>query len=270
MNVHKHARLTPRGRDLMIRRIEKEGWSAKEAAAAAGVSARAAFKWLARFRAGGERMLHDGSSAPARRPRGTPQDTVSAIGTLRRQRLSGPAIARKLGLVRSTVGLVLRRLGLGWLTALDPRPPENRYERAKPGELIDFDTRKLGRIDGIGHRITRDRTGQGSKPGTGWEVLHVAIDDASRLARTEVLADAKKEIVCAFTERAGVVRPPWRRDRPAHVGQWQRLHKKPRLPLAAGPTRHPPHPGAALPPQTERNGRPLHPNQPARTGLRRP
>lgn len=109
MDVHKNARLTPRGRALMICRIEKEGWCAKEAAAAAGVSARTAFRWLAQFLAGGERMLHDASSAPARRPRGTRPETVAAIEALLRQRLSGPAVARKLGLARSTVGLVLRQ-----------------------------------------------------------------------------------------------------------------------------------------------------------------
>ena len=186
----------------MTSRIEEEGWSVKDAAAAGGVSARTACKWLARFRAGGERMLHDRSSAPARRPCSTPAETVTAIEALRRQRLSGPAIARRLGLPRSTVGLILRRLGLGRLSALEPRPPENRYERERPGDLIHVDTKKLGRIDGIGHRITGDRTGQSRKRGTGWEVLHVAIDDASRLAYTEVLPDEKKETTCAFTARA--------------------------------------------------------------------
>ena len=202
MNVHKNARLTPRGRALMISRIEDENWSVKEAAAAGGVSGRTACKWLARFRAGGERMLHDRSSAPARRPRSTPAGTVAAIEALRRQRLSGPAIARRLGLPRASVGLILRRIGLGRLAALDPRPPENRYEHERPGDLIHVDTKKLGRIDGVGHRITGDRTRQSSKRGTGWEVLHVAIDDASRLAYTEVLPDEKKETTCAFTARA--------------------------------------------------------------------
>ena len=116
--------------------------------------------------------------------------------------MSGPAIARRLGLARSTVGAVLRRLGLGRLSALDPKPPIVRYERQRPGELIHVDTKKLGRIDGVGHRITGDRTGQSRKRGTGWECLHVAVDDASRLAYTEVLADEKKATACAFMSRA--------------------------------------------------------------------
>lgn len=99
----------------------------------------------------------------------------------------------------------MRRLGLGRLKALDPRPPENRHERAIPGQLIHVDTKKLRRIDGIGHSITRDRTGQSSKRGTGWEVLRVAIDDASRLASTEVISNEKEGRTCAFTERA----PAW-------------------------------------------------------------
>jgi len=201
MNVHKNARMTALGRVLLVKRVSEQGWRMADAAEAAGVSTRTGFKWLARWRSG-EETLYDRSSAPARRPTSTPAATVEAIETLRRQRLSGPAIARKLGLPRSSVGLILRRLGLGRLSALDPKPPENRYERAKPGELIHVDTKKLGRIDGIGHRITGDRTGQSSKRGTGWEVLHVAIDDASRLAYTEVLVDETKESVCAFTTRA--------------------------------------------------------------------
>jgi transposase InsO family protein len=202
MNVHKNARLTLQGRVLMVHRIIDEGWRVADAAAAAGLSERRAYIWLARFRAGGERMLHDRSSAPARKPRGVPAETVATIETLRRQRLSGPAIARQLGMPRSTVGGILRRLGLGRLAALQVRPPIVRYERERPGELIHIDTKKLGRIDGVGHRITGDRTGQSSKRGTGWECLHVAIDDASRLAYTEVLANEKKETACAFMTRA--------------------------------------------------------------------
>lgn len=103
---------------------------------------------------------------------------------------------------RSTVGVILRRLGLGKLSALQERPPVHRYQRERPGELIHIDTTKLGRIDGIGHRITGDRWGQSNKRGTGWEVLHVAIDDASRLAYTEVLASEKREDCIAFLKRA--------------------------------------------------------------------
>ena len=136
MNVHKNARLTVHGRVLLVRRVVEEDWTVVAASEAAGVSMRTGFKWLARFRAGGERMLHDRSSAPARRPSSTPIGTVATIEELRRQRLTGPAIARRLGMPRATVGLILRRIGLGRLTALEPKLPANRYERERPGDLI--------------------------------------------------------------------------------------------------------------------------------------
>jgi transposase InsO family protein len=127
---------------------------------------------------------------------------VAAIERLRRQRRTGPQIARELAVPRSTVGVVLRRLGLGRLSALETKPKIIRYERDKPGELIHIDIKKLGRIDGVGHRITGDRTGQSNKRGTGWEYLHVAIDDACRLAYSEILVNEKAESAVAFTRRA--------------------------------------------------------------------
>ena len=202
MNVHENARMTVRGRVLLVKRIVESGWRVALAAEAAGISVRTAYKWLARYRAGGEAMLTDRSSAPLRRPHAKPAATVAAIEALRRQRMSGPAIARHLALPRSTVGVILRRLGLGRIQALEPRPPVIRYERQHPGELIHVDIKKLGRIRGIGHRITGDRRGQSNNRGIGWECLHVAIDDATRLAYTEVLADEKQETTCAFTARA--------------------------------------------------------------------
>jgi hypothetical protein len=122
MNVHQHARMTVHGRALLVSRIRREGWRVRDAAEAAGVSERSAYKWLARHRAGGERMLHDRSSAPARCRHRLPVGSVAAIERLRREHLTGPAIARALGLARSTVGAVLRRLGLGRLSALEPTP----------------------------------------------------------------------------------------------------------------------------------------------------
>ncbi|HYB98817.1 MAG TPA: IS481 family transposase, partial [Candidatus Limnocylindrales bacterium] len=202
MNIHKNARLTPQGRLLMVQRIEEAGWTVASAAAAAGLSLRRAYHWLGRYRAGGERMLADRSSAPARYRSPVPASRVAEIERLRRERLSGPQIAHALGMPRSTVGLVLRRLGLGRLKALEVPVPPIRYERARPGELIHIDTKKLGRIDGVGHRITGDRRGQSNKRGTGWEALHVAVDDASRLAYTEILPDEKKASACAFMARA--------------------------------------------------------------------
>jgi transposase InsO family protein len=202
MNTHKNARMTVHGRALLVRRILDEGWPVAEAAVAAGVSTRTAYKWLARYRAGGERMLHDRSSAPARCPHRLPTAVVARIEELRRQGMTGPQIEVALGIPRSTVGAVLRRLGLGRLSALEEKPPVVRYERAAPGELIHIDTKKLGKIDGIGHRITGYHVGMNRSRGIGWELLHVAIDDASRLAYTELLSDEKKESACAFLARA--------------------------------------------------------------------
>ena len=203
MNVHKNARLTPQGRLLMVRRIDENGWTVAAAAAAAGLSLRRTYHWLGRYRAGGEIALQDRSSTPARYRNPVPAIRVAEIERLRRDRMTGSRIAQQLGMPRSTVGLVLRRLGLGRLAALDPKPPIIRYERERPGELLHLDTKKLGRIDGIGHRITGRRTGAINRHhGIGWEVLHVCIDDASRLAYTELLADEKKESAVAFLGRA--------------------------------------------------------------------
>ncbi len=202
MNSHKNARMTFLGRVLLVERVTEEGWHVSTAAGHAGISDRTAYKWLGRHRSGGKEALKDRSSAPGSSPRRLARDVVAEIERQRRLRLSGPAIARALGLPRSTVGAVLHRLGLGRLAALDPKPPVVRYQRERPGELIHIDTKKLGRIGGIGHRITGHHVGMHKSRGIGWEVLHVAIDDASRLAYTELLADEKKESACAFLDRA--------------------------------------------------------------------
>lgn len=174
-----------------------------DAALAAGLSERRAYEWLKRYRAGGEIALHDRSSTPARYRDPAPNPRDAEIERLRRQRLTGNRIARQLGLPRSTVGAVLRRLGLGQLKALDPPPTVVRYERERPGELLHLDTKKLGRIEGVGHRITGRQPGAVNRHhGIGWEALHVAIDDASRLAYTELLPDEKKESAIAFLNRA--------------------------------------------------------------------
>jgi len=198
MNVHKNARTTPFSRGVLVRRV----LAGEPAAAVAGdfsVSERTIFKWLARFRDGGEAALQDRSSRP-RRQNGVPAQTVAAIEALRRQRLTSPVISRALGIPVSTVTLVLRRLGLNRLKALDPVEPKIRYERERPGELIHIDTKKLGRIDGLGHRVTGDRRDR--TRGSGWEYVHVAIDDASRLAYTEVLSADNGEACGGFLDRA--------------------------------------------------------------------
>jgi transposase InsO family protein len=202
MNVHNNARLTPAGRGLLVRRVEEQGWPVAAAAEAAGLSERQGYRWLARYRSGGGAALADRSSAPHRCWHRTPAERVAQIERLRRQRLSGPAIARQLVMPVSTVGGILRRQGLGRLTALDPRPAIVRYERERPGELIHIDIKKLGRIDGIGHRITGQHAGMHRARGAGWDYLHVCIDDASRLAYSEMLPDEKKETAVAFLDRA--------------------------------------------------------------------
>jgi transposase InsO family protein len=201
MDAQETARTTPLGRLLMVERL-RSGWSQAEVAAAMGVTARTVRKWRHRFAAEGEAGLRHRSSRPHRSPARLAAAAEAEIAALRRQRLSGPAIARQLGRPVSTVGAALRRLGLGQLAALDPPRKIHRYERERPGELIHIDTKKLGRIDGIGHRISGDRTGQSRKRGTGWEFLHVAVDDASRLAYTALMPDEKKQSAVRFLEDA--------------------------------------------------------------------
>ena len=125
---------------------------------------RTAFKWLGRYRAGGAAALNDRKPTPTICPHTTPAETVVRIEELRRERLSGPAIARRLAMPPSTIGAILRRRGLGRLAGLDPKPPVVRYERQHPGELIHIDTKKLGRIDGVGHRITGQQSGMINAP----------------------------------------------------------------------------------------------------------
>ena len=201
MDVHQNARTTFHSRMLIVERLS-EGWTVMAVAAAMGVDPKTVRKWRDRFAAEGGAGLVDRSSRPHRSPARLDEDAAAEIERLRRERLSGPAIARQARRPVSTVGAWLRRLGLGRLTALDPKPPVIRYERERPGELIHIDTKKLGRIDGIGHRITGHRTGMVRNRGIGWDHLHVAVDDASRLAYTELLPDDRKESATAFLQRA--------------------------------------------------------------------
>ena len=171
------------------------------AAEAAGISVRTAYRWLGRYRAG-DRQLADRSSAPRRCPHQLVAAQIERIVQLRRQRQTGPAIARVLGLARSTVGLVLRRLGLNRLALLEPRAPVIRYERERPGEMLHLDIKKLGKINGIGHRFLPRGPGMHSNKGHGWDFLHVAVDDASRLAYTEILPSEGQADTTAFLNRA--------------------------------------------------------------------
>jgi transposase InsO family protein len=201
MDVHQNARTTPHSRMLIVERLA-EGWTVKEIAGAMGIDPSTVRKWRDRFAAEGEAGLRDRSSRPHRSPTRLDQAAVTEIERLRRERLSGPSIARQARRPASTVGAVLRRLGLGRLEALKPKPEVVRYERERPGELIHLDTKKLGRIDGIGHRITGHHVGMVRNRGIGWDHLHVAIDDASRLAYTELLSDERKDSATAFLRRA--------------------------------------------------------------------
>jgi transposase InsO family protein len=194
----------------MVLRVVEDGWSIKAAAAAAETSSNTCGKWVARYRASGESGLLDRSSAPAEVANRTNERRVAAIAALRRLRFTGPEIAEVLEMPLSTVSGILTRIGMGRLGRLGLEPAE-RYEREKPGELIHIDVKKLGRIQGgAGHRMTgrrhytprlMDRAGR--RRGTaGWDFVHIAIDDCTRLAYAEVLSDEQAVTAIAFLRRA--------------------------------------------------------------------
>jgi len=199
MDIHKNARSCPASRELLVKRVLEQGWSVSEAGEAAGLSKRTAYKWLQRYKAGGLPGLADRSSRPQRSPRRTCRARRRQVVALRRERRSGAEIAARLGLSTATVARILRSEGLSRLKSLEPTEPPRRYEKQHPGELLHLDIKKLGRIRGVGHRITGDRR---HRPRIGWEFVHVCIDDASRLSYVEVLPDEKGATAAAFLERA--------------------------------------------------------------------
>ena len=207
MRLHRNAALSWSGRRLLAVRVLEEGWTTVAAAAAAGVSVRCARKWVGRYRAAGEAGLGDRSSAPRRVANRTAPERVAVIASLRQLRMTAAEIAETLAMPLSTVSVVLKRIGMGKLGRIGLEQPV-RYERSRPGELIHIDVKKLGRIAGIGHRISGDRTSQRGryqrrlqgKPG--WEYVHVAVDDYSRLAYAEVLPDEKAVTATGFLRRA--------------------------------------------------------------------
>ena len=206
MKLHANARTRPNSRRLMVERVAA-GWSLAEAAEAAGVSDRTAAKWLARWRAEGPAGLVDRSSAPQRVPQRTPALRVAAIVALRRLRMTAAEIAELLSMALSTVSAVLKRVGLGKLSRLDPPQPANRYEHRRPGALLHVDIKKLGRILSPGHRVVGHRRSQkkvGAKRlgAAGWEFVHVCVDDATRLAYAEVLPDERGHSAAGFLRRA--------------------------------------------------------------------
>jgi transposase InsO family protein len=214
MKVHANAPLGPKGRETMVLRVVEHGWSLAEAAAAAGVSERTCRKWRDRYLAEGEAGLLDRSSAPTSIPHRTPEELVEAIVLLRRLRMTGAEIAFCLAMALSTVSAVLLRVGLGKLSRLEPPEPPNRYQRRHPGELLHVDVKKLARIPdwGAGHRAHGNRRLQRNRTKTnaagqrerqvGWEYVHVCVDDATRLAYVEVLADEKAGTAIGFLRRA--------------------------------------------------------------------
>ena len=201
MNIHKNARLTPHGRERIVRQV-LGGQTSQAVAQAAGVCPRTVCKWLARFKAEGVDGLKDRSSRPRRLHRPTPPAVVAQVEALRRQRWTGKQIAAAAGVSPATVSRILKRLGLNRMKALEPVAPVRRYEREHPGELLHIDIKKLGRFERIGHRITGDRTGQSNRRGIGWEFVHVGIDDASRVAFSQILADEKQGSAIAFLQAA--------------------------------------------------------------------
>jgi transposase InsO family protein len=212
MKLHANAALSLKGRRQLCRRVLEQGWTVTEAAAAASVSVRCARKWVGRYRAESELGLVDRSSAPLSVPHRTPERRVQAIAALRRLRFTGPEIAEVLGMAASTVSAVPKRIGMGKLGRVGLEPAQ-RYERERPGELIHIDIKKPGRIErGAGSRITGD-VGRRGRPRrrdaagvdrqiAGWEYVHIAIDDRTRLAHAEVLSNHKAPTVAAFLKRA--------------------------------------------------------------------
>lgn len=207
MDLHGNAALSWSGRRQLARRVVEQGWTLKSAAEAAGVSARCARKWVGRYR-DGDRQLRDRSSAPRRVANRTEPERLAVIAALRRLRMTAAEIAETLAMPLSTVSGILTRVGLGRLGRLGLEPAV-RYERSRPGELVHIDVKKLGRIRGVGHRASGSRASQTKSRRTatlrevrGWEFVHVAVDDYSRLAYVEVLDDETAATAAGFLRRA--------------------------------------------------------------------
>jgi len=212
MRLHRNAALSWSGRRLLAERVLEQGWTLRSAAEAAGVSVRCARKWAGRYRAAGEAGLVDRSSAPRRVANRTTPERVAVIVGLRQLRMTAAEIAETLAMPLSTVSVVLKRNGVGKLGRIGLEQPV-RYERTRPGELVHIDIKKLGRIEGgagkrVGGRLPgkgrpRRNDGTGSRRGvTGWEFVHVAVDDYSRLAYAEVLDDERATTATGFLRRA--------------------------------------------------------------------
>ena len=201
MNLHKNARTCPKSRALMVSRVLEDRRAVAEVATEMGVSRRTVYKWVQRYCEGGEAALQDGSSEPGVLHHQLGQDWVDLIVELRTEyKMTALRIARQLDLARSTVAGVLQREGISQLKQLVPKEPVVRYEHDGPGEMIHIDIKKLGRFWRAGHRVTGNR--KQDSQGAGWEYVHICIDDYSRVAYAEVLADEGKESAVAFLKRA--------------------------------------------------------------------
>jgi transposase InsO family protein len=201
MNIHKNARTTPLGRERIVDRV-MSGQRPEAVARAAGVCPRTIRKWLARFAVEGVAGLKDRSSRPRKLRNPTSQAVRDEIVALRRERRTSKDIAKAVGVSPATVSRVLRQARLSRIRDVEPPPPARRYEREKPGDMIHLDIKKLGRFDRAGHRITGDRRGQSNARGIGWEHVHVCVDDASRIAFTDVMPDEKAVSAIAFLKAA--------------------------------------------------------------------
>ncbi len=200
MNTHKNAPLTPAGRERMVRAVVDDGKSKAAVARAFRTTAKTVGKWVGRFREHGVEGLRDRSSRPRSLPSQTPLATCDEVERLRRQRYTQDQIAAQTGLSRTTVSRILNSRGLSHLACLEPKEPRPRYERETPGEIIHIDIKKLGRFSRPGHRVTGNRHGQSATRGVGWEYVHVAIDDHSRVAYCDIFPNEKKESALAHLE----------------------------------------------------------------------
>ena len=198
MNTHNNARLTPKGREEMVRAVVDHSLSKAAAARRFTTTSKTVAKWVDRFNAQGLEGLRDRSSKPHSLPSQIPLATADAVERLRRERRTQEHIAGKLGISKASVSRILKRRGLSLLSSIEPQQARPRYERDKPGEIVHLDVKKLGRFNSIGHRITGRRKGRCSSQSAGWEYVHVAIDDHSRVARADIFPDQTKESATAF------------------------------------------------------------------------
>jgi transposase InsO family protein len=189
VDIHQNAALSLQGRARMVQRVVSDGWSYRATARAFQVDPKTVRRWVTRFRGQGARSLYDRSSRPHRQPRRTPKGLVRQIEALRRQRWTILRISAFVGISRATVARILRRLGLNRLRALEPAQPPRRYQHEAPGDMIHLDIKRLGRFHRPGHRVTQDRRQE--SPGAGWEFVHVAIDDRSRIAFSQIHPDER-------------------------------------------------------------------------------